>query len=142
SFLVGLVSTSVMVLVSTWLLHATWGNPLGVMLLVLAGVFTAVAVTALVDTLAKTPGQAGSYASIVAVVGGLLGGTFFPISQAPGFLASIRFLSPQGWLMQGFQGLASGDPLTGVLPAVAGTLAIGVVCAAVAWSRAYRMVAR
>lgn len=142
SFLIGLVSTSVMILVSTWLLHATWGNALGVAILVLAGVFTAVAVTALVATLAKTPGQAGSYASIVAVVGGLLGGTFFPISQAPGLLASMRFLSPQGWLMQGFEGLASGGSLAGSLPAIAGTIAIGVVCAAIAWSRAYRMVAR
>jgi len=69
------------------------GRPARVSLLVVAGVFTAVAVTALVTTLASTPAQAGSYASIVAVVGGLLGGTFFPISQAPGVFAALRFLS-------------------------------------------------
>ena len=142
SFAVGLVSTTLLVVASTLLLDATWGEPLGVALLVLAGVGTAVAVTALVTTLATTPAQAGSYASIVAVVGGLLGGTFFPISQAPGLLASLRFLSPQGWLMQGFQTLASGDSTSAVLPALAGTLVIGGVCGAVAWIRASRIVAR
>ncbi len=35
---------------------------------------------ALVSSLAKTPAQAGGYASTAAVVLGLLGGTFFPVS--------------------------------------------------------------
>ena len=118
-----------------------WGEPLGVALLVLAGVFTAVAVTALATTLAKTPAQAGAYASIVAVVGGLLGGTFFPVSQA-GALAYLRFLSPQGWLMAGFEELASGGAVAAALPAIAGTLAIGIACATIAWSRASKLVAR
>lgn len=142
SFAVGLVSTTLLVVASTLLLDATWGELLGVALLVLAGVATAVAVTALVTTLASTPAQAGSYASIVAVVGGLLGGTFFPISQAPGLLASLRFLSPQGWLMEGFQTLASGSSTAEVLPALVGTLLIGGVCGAVAWMRASKIVAR
>ncbi|HEX6131124.1 MAG TPA: ABC transporter permease [Actinomycetota bacterium] len=142
SFGVGLVSTSALVLASTWLLDATWGAPLGVALLVVTGVGTAVAVTALVSTFARTPAQAGNYASIVAVVGGLLGGTFFPISQAPGALAAVRFLAPQGWLMDGFQTLASGGAVAEALPAVAGTVAIGLVCGAAAWVRAERLMGR
>ncbi len=107
SFAVGLAATTLLVIASTLLLDATWGEPIGVSLLVLAGASTAVAVTALATTLAKTPAQAGAYVSIVAVVGGLLGGTFFPVSRA-GALAYLRFLSPQGWLMAGFEKLASG----------------------------------
>ncbi|MFN8232626.1 MAG: ABC transporter permease [Actinomycetota bacterium] len=103
SFVVGLVSTSLLVVATTWLLQAEWGDPVGVVLLVLGGVLAAVGVTAMVATLARTTAQAGAWVSIVAVVGGLLGGTFFPISQA-GFLGTVRFLSPQGWLMEGFQG--------------------------------------
>ncbi len=140
SFAVGLVATTLLVVASTLLLNAGWGAPFGVALLVLSGVLCAVGVTALVTTLAHTPAQAGSYTSIVAVVGGLLGGTFFPISQAPGVLAAMRFLSPQGWLMEGFERLASGDPASAAIPAILGTLAIGAVCAAVAWRRAARLV--
>lgn len=142
SFAVGFVSTTLLVIASTVLLDATWGDPLGVALLVIAGVFTAVAVTALVTTLASTPAQAGSYASIVAVVGGLLGGTFFPISQAPGAFAALRFLSPQGWMMEGFQELVSGGSIADALPALVGTFTIGAVCASIAWVRASRIVAR
>ena len=142
SFVVGLVSITLLILASSWLLDAEWGQPAGLTVLVLAGVLAAVGATALVATLARTPAQAGSYASIVAVVGGLLGGTFFPISQAPGLLASLRFLSPQGWLMEGFQQLASGGSAASVLPAATGAAVIGAVCAGVAWIRAGRLVAR
>jgi ABC-2 type transport system permease protein len=141
SLVVGLVSTSVLVVATTWLLDATWGDPLGVALLVVCGVLAAVGVTALVATLATTTAQAGAYVSIVAVVGGLLGGTFFPISQA-GFLGTIRFLSPQGWLMEGFQELAYGGDLSDIVWPLTGVVAIAVVTGAIAWMRSKQLVAR
>ena len=140
SFTLGLTSTILLVLASTWLLGAQWGDPLGVALLILGGVLAAVGVTALVATLAKTTAQAGAYVSIVAVVGGLLGGTFFPISQA-GLLGTIRFLSPQGWLMQGFTDLADGASVAGIAAPLIGVFAIAIVTGTIAWMRAQRMVA-
>jgi ABC-2 type transport system permease protein len=142
ALLVGLVSTSLLVVATSLLIDAAWGDPLGVALLVVAGVIAAVGVTALVSTFARSAAQAGSYASIVAVVGGLLGGTFFPIASAPGLLASIRFLSPQGWLMEGFVTLASGEPVTEAALPIVATFAIGVACGALAWRRAEAVVAQ
>jgi ABC-2 type transport system permease protein len=139
SFSVGALSTGLLVVATTLMLDADWGPPVGVVILVLVGVATAVAVTSLVATFAKTSAQAGSFASVVAVVGGLLGGTFFPISQAPGLLASARFLSPQGWLMEGFVELSTGGGLAGAAPAFAGTLAIGLLFGTLAWFRARRL---
>lgn len=141
SLVVGLVSTSLLVVATTWLLDASWGDPVGVVLLVICGVLAAVGVTALVATLATTTAQAGAFVSIVAVVGGLLGGTFFPISQA-GFLGTIRFLSPQGWLMEGFQELAYGGGLWDVVWPLTGVLVIAAVTGAIAWTRSKRLVAR
>jgi ABC-2 type transport system permease protein len=140
SFALGLTSTVLLVIASTWLLSAEWGDPLGVAALVLGGVLAAVGVTALVATLARTTAQAGAYVSIVAVVGGLLGGTFFPISQA-GFLGTIRSLSPQGWLMQGFTQLADGASLADIAAPLIGVFAIAFATGAIAWARASRMVA-
>ena len=140
SFAVGLVSTTLLVLATTWLLDARWGDPFGVTLLVLGGVLAAVGVTALVATLATTTAQAGAYVSIVAVVGGLLGGTFFPISQA-GFLGTIRFLSPQGWLMEGFQEVAYGGTVGDIAGPLLGVFAIAGVTGSIAWARSRRMVA-
>jgi len=141
SFAVGLVSTTLLVFATTWLLDARWGDPLGVALLVLGGVLAAVGVTALVATLATTTAQAGAYVSIVAVVGGLLGGTFFPISQA-GVLGTIRFLSPQGWLMEGFQELAYGGAVADIVRPLLGVFAIAAATGSIAWVRSQRMVAR
>ncbi len=140
SFVLGLTSTVLLVIASTWLLDAQWGDPVAVAALVLGGVLAAVGVTALVATLARTTAQAGAYVSIVAVVGGLLGGTFFPISQA-GFLGTIRFLSPQGWLMQGFTQLADGASIADIAAPLIGVLAIASATGAIAWARASRMVA-
>jgi ABC-2 type transport system permease protein len=139
SFVVGVLSTGLLVVATTLLLDAAWGPLIGVALLVVTGVATAVAVTGFVATFATTSTQAGNYASVVAVVGGLLGGTFFPISQAPGLLASARFLSPQGWLMEGFTELSTGGGLVGAFPALAGTLVIGVAFGTLTWVRARRM---
>jgi ABC-2 type transport system permease protein len=141
SLVVGLVSTVLLVLATTWLLQAEWGDPVGVALLVLGGVLAAVGVTALVAAYAKTTAQASAMVSIVAVVGGLLGGTFFPISQA-GLLGTIRFLSPQGWLMEGFQKLAYGASVRDAAGALAGVFTIALVTGGLAWARSTRMVAR
>jgi ABC-2 type transport system permease protein len=140
SLVVGLMSTVLLVLATTWLLQAEWGDPLGVVLLIVGGVLAAVGVTALVATFATTTAQAGAMVSIVAVVGGLLGGTFFPISQA-GILGQIRFLSPQGWLMEGFQELAYGGTVSDIIGPLVGVLVIATVSGSIAWARSKRMVA-
>lgn len=139
SLAMGLVSTTLLVLASGWLLDADWGDPLGVVLLVLGGVLSAVGVTSLVATLATTTAQAGAYVSIVAVVGGLLGGTFFPISEA-GVFGAIRFLSPQGWLMQGLQTLSYGGSVAEIWAALAGVTAIAIATGGIAWIRARKLV--
>ena len=43
-----------------------------------------------------------------ALVLGLLGGTFFPVSQAPGLLATVSYLSPHRWLLDGFRDVSYG----------------------------------
>jgi ABC-2 type transport system permease protein len=111
-----------------------------VVLLVLGGVLAAVGVTALVATFATTTAQAGAMVSIVAVVGGLLGGTFFPISQA-GILGQVRFLSPQGWLMEGFQELAHGGTAGDIMGPLVGVFTIALATGTFAWIRANRLVA-
>ena len=49
---------------------------------------------ALVATLARTPEQARPWRSVVALILGLLGGSFFPVAQAGGVLAALSLASP------------------------------------------------
>jgi ABC-2 type transport system permease protein len=95
SLILGVVSMGVLVVATTLLFGASWGNPLGVAVLVVAAVLAAMAIMALVATVAKTAEQAGNWQSVVAVVLGLLGGTFFPVSRAPGVLSTLTLITPQ-----------------------------------------------
>lgn len=142
AFVVGLVSMTALVVASALLLGAEWGNPAGVALLVVSGVVAAMGLTALVATLAKTAAQASGYASTVAVVLGLLGGTFFPVSQGPSFLANLSLIAPHAWMMRGFQDLAAGGTVADVLPSVGAVLAFAVVLGGAALVRSNRLVPR
>jgi ABC-2 type transport system permease protein len=140
-FVVGIVSMVVLVVATSAFIDATWGNPLGVALMVLAGVASAVGLTALVATLAKTPQQAGGYTSLATVVLGLFGGTFFPLSQAS-FLGTLSLLTPQAWMMRGFLDLGSGGSVADVAVPVAALLAFTAVAGALAVVRSRRLIAR
>lgn len=140
-FLVGFVSMGALVVATSTLLDASWGDPVGVLLMMLAGVASAVGVTALVATLAKTPQQAAGYTSLVTVVLGLFGGTFFPISQAS-FLSSLSLVAPQAWMMRGFQDLGSGGGVLDVLPSLLALTLFTVAAGGVAAARARRLIPR
>jgi ABC-2 type transport system permease protein len=131
AFILGLVSMLVLVIATTLLFGAEWGNPLGVSLLVVAAIVSALGIMAVVAAFAKTPEQAGNYSSMVAVVLGFLGGTFFPVGQAGGLLSDLRFITPHAWFMQGLGDLSAGH-VADVLPAVGALLLFGVVAGGIA----------
>lgn len=139
SFVIGSLSMATLIVATSLLLGAEWGNPVGVALLVLSGVLAAVGIMSIVATLAKTSEQAGNWQSIIAVVLGMLGGVFFPISQAPGILPKLSLLTPQAWFLRGLSDLAGDTGWTVVLPAVLAMLAFAAVTSAIASVRLDRM---
>jgi ABC-2 type transport system permease protein len=140
-FLVGVVSMSALVLATSAFLNADWGDPVGVALMVLFGVASAVALMALIATLAKSPQQAAGYASFVTVVLGLFGGTFFPISQAS-FLGTLTLLAPQAWMMRGFQDLAAGGTVADIAPSLIALAIFTIVTGSIAVARSRRLIGR
>ncbi len=134
AFVIGVVSMAVLVVATTLAVGADWGQPLGVVLLVLAAVTAAMGIVSLISGLAKTPEQAAAAGSLVGIVLGFLGGTFFDVSQAGGVIGSLRFISPHGWFMQGLADLSAGDVSVIVTPVLA-MLAFGVVTGAVGMAR-------
>ncbi|NNK91062.1 MAG: ABC transporter permease [Acidimicrobiia bacterium] len=140
AFVLGLVSMLVLWIASSLVMGAEWGNPVGVIVLIVAGVIAAMGVTALVAAFARTAEQAGGYAAIVAVVLGLLGGTFFPVSQASGFFSLVSKIAPHRWLMDGFNLLTAGDPVSAVIPSALAAVAFGVVTGVIGLLMARKMV--
>ena len=132
SFVLGVVSMAVLVVATTFLLGADWGNPAGVAILIVAAVVAAMGILAVVAAAARTQEQAGAFSAIVGLVLGLLGGSFFPVSQVGGILSSLSMLTPHAWFMRGLGDLAGGG-LVDIVPSVAALPAFGLITGAGAW---------
>ncbi|MEX0796501.1 MAG: ABC transporter permease [Acidimicrobiia bacterium] len=133
SFALGLISMFVLVVATQVLMGATWGAPLGVGLIVVAGILSAVGIIGLVAAVAKTPEGAGNMGAIIAVILGMLGGVFFQIGQGDDLLSRLTFITPHAWFMRGLADLADGAPWTAALPATGAILIFAVVTGAISW---------
>jgi ABC-2 type transport system permease protein len=133
AFVLGVVSMAVLVVATALLMDANWGAPAGVALLVIAGVLSAVGIMGLVASVAKTPEGAGNLGSIIAVILGMLGGTFFPIGSGGGILAALTYLTPHAWFLRGLAELSSDGPWTAALPAVGAIMVFAVVTGSASW---------
>ncbi|MFB4281799.1 ABC transporter permease [Nonomuraea sp. MTCD27] len=136
---VGVVSMAVLVVASTLLLGAQWGEPLGVGVLVVAGVLAATGVMALVATVATTAEQAGNVQAVVAVLLGVLGGVFIPVQQMGGAFAVLSMITPHRWFLEGLADLhGANPPVLAAVPTLA-LLGFAAVTTGIALLRAGRM---
>lgn len=140
SFVVGLVSMIVLALGTTWLVGADWGDPLAVLVLMVFGVLAALGIMGVIATLANSPEQAANWQSIVAVVLGLLGGSFFPLSQGPGVLANLSLLTPHAWFLRGLGDVSAGGGIGDIVTPVLALLVFAGATAGIAAARVGRMV--
>ena len=141
SFWLGVISLGVLILATRFLMGATWGPPLGVALLAVAGVFSAVSIMGLVASVAKTPEGAGNLGAIIAVILGMLGGTFFPVGQGDDLLSKLTYLTPHAWFMEGLAEISGGAEWTAALPAVGALLAFSLILGSIGWTLLRRRIA-
>jgi ABC-2 type transport system permease protein len=141
SFVLGLVSMSVLVAASTVLLGAEWGNSLGVAVMVLAGIVAAMGIMFVVAAFARSPEQAGNLQAIIAFVLAMLGGTFFPIAQVGGLVSSLSLLTPHAWFLRGLGDLAAGGGVGAVFPAALYVALFGIITGGLAQFRIGRVLA-
>lgn len=140
TFGIGVLSMGALAVATSLLLGARWGNPVGVAILIVAGVAAATGVMALVASLARTVDQASNWQAIIAVVLGVFGGVFFPISQVGGMLATLSYVTPHRWFLQGLADLTGGGGLGVVVVPALAMFAFAVVAGAVAAIRIGKVV--
>jgi len=137
TFLLGLISLVTMIVATTLLLGASWGDPVAVAAVAVSIVLAAMGVTALAASQAKTAGQADGFASIVTMGLALLGGNFVPLQGAPEAMRTIALATPNGLALRALGDLvADGGGIVSVLPYIAGILAFAVICGGIATVRA------
>jgi ABC-2 type transport system permease protein len=140
-FAIGVIAMVVLIVASTLLLGADWGNPIGVGLLVFGGVTSATGVSAMAATLARTEEQASGWNAILAMSLAILGGTFFSLARAPEFVSNLSLITPHAWFLRGLDELASpSGAVSDVLLAVAVMVGIGIVTGGIGLMRARRLV--
>jgi ABC-2 type transport system permease protein len=127
SLLVGVVSTGTLVVATSFLVGARWGDPFGVAVLVVAGVLSATILVSMVSLLARTAEQANVWQSIFAIVLGMLGGAFFPVVNGPGLLAQLSLITPHAWFLRGLGTLRGGGGVVDILPAAAAMLVFPLI---------------
>ena len=106
SVVLGVVSTTVLLTAGGLMFDVDFGSPAAVAVLVLSVVLAATSVMFLVARVARTAEQAGVASSIVALVLGIAGGAFFPLS-ASGAAGVLLDLNPVAAFMRGL-GITSG----------------------------------
>ena len=104
----GAASLGTVIVITSLLFGADWGNPLGAAAIGLTMVVAVVALTALVISIARTERQAEGLASIVVFGLALLGGNFVTISAAPPLMRRLALFTPNGWALRGFVDLSTG----------------------------------
>ena len=140
SVVIGLTSMVVLALTTHYALGAHWGDPLGIGVLIVCAVLAATGVTAFVTTLAKTQEQANAWLSMVSIILGMLGGSFFPVAQAGGVVSVLSKMTPHAWFLSGLQDLSSGEALSSIVKPSIVLLAIAAACGALALVRVRKLI--
>ena len=141
SFVTGVTAMAVLVAATTLALGADWGPPLGVALVVMAAVISAIGLTAFITSFMRTLDGAAAASSAVAITLGILGGTFSPIAQAPEAMQTLSLVTPHAWFLRGLAEMQGAGTIADALPAVLVLLAIGLVTGGIGFARARRLVA-
>lgn len=126
-YLTGVAQMSILIFATTALFQLKWGNPLGVVVLVLAAVFGATGWGMLITALARTAGQVSSVGSALMLIFGILGGSFVSLENLHPFVQNLSKITPNAWGLDGFTTLALGGGLTDITTPITALLIMGTI---------------
>jgi ABC-2 type transport system permease protein len=124
-------------LVTSLVFGADWGDPAGVLVVILATVLAIAGISTLVTGFARTESQADGITSVLAFGFVLIGGGFVSPGDLPDTLARVALITPNRWALNAFAELAAGaSGIAAVLTPVLVLTSIGVITGAIGLRRA------
>jgi ABC-2 type transport system permease protein len=132
---------SVIVVATTVLLGADWGDPLAVAALIFATALAASGIATLIVGFARNEEQASSFIAVVAMTLAVFGGSFFRMSDAPEGMAALSIVTPHAWFLRGINDLAAGGGVGVVVPSLVVLATVGLVTGGIGLLRARQVVA-
>lgn len=126
-FLIGFVQMGILIVASSLLFSLQWGDPLAVVVLVLAAVAGATGWGILLAAFARTSSQVSSIGTALMLLFGILGGSFFGTAGLSGVMGIFSKITPNAWAQAGFITLAAGGALADILTQIGGLLVMAAV---------------
>ena len=109
------VQAVILLVAGRFIFSIDWGRLDAVAALTLVAAAVASGLALLVISLVRTPAQAGAIGAGVYLVLALLGGNFTGTAAAGGTYAGIQKLTPNGWLLQGWDAVMRGGRLADIV---------------------------
>jgi len=109
------------------LFRLSWGDGRAVMMLILAAAFGASGWGILMAAVLKTPGQVAITGSAIALLFGILGGSFFDLSMLPEWVRKVGMITPNSWANEGFRILSMGGQLSAIKTNLIALLVMGAL---------------
>jgi ABC-2 type transport system permease protein len=122
--ILGLVQAIGLLIVGRLVFGVSWGDPLGVLLLIIVLAVAAAGASVLLGTVARSGEQAVALGIVLAVAFGMLGGCMWMLSGVGPLMRTVGHVAPQAWAMDAFVRLVyAHSGIAGILPDV-GVLAL------------------
>jgi len=131
-FFTGTAQLSILIGASTLFFQLKWGDPLGVIVLVLAAVFAASGWGMLITAMARTTAQVSTLGSALMLVFGILGGSFIDVGMMPEPVRLLSKITPNAWGLDGFTTLALGGTMSQLIRPLAALMVMGILLFAAA----------
>jgi len=129
-WLTGVAQVSILIVASSLIFGLVWGNPAGVMALIVTVAIAATGWGLLLASFAKTTAQISSLGTTLMLVFGILGGTFLPAPDS-GFLQMLSKITPHVWALEGFSVLSDGGSLIDIIPSLLALLLMAAILFAI-----------
>jgi ABC-2 type transport system permease protein len=126
-FFTGVAQVGILILASALFFGVRWGDPAGVIVLILATVYGAAGWGMLITAMVRTPAQVGSIGSAIMLIFGILGGSFINLEQMHPIVQALSKITPNAWGLDGFTTLALGGTLADLAVPVTALLIMGTV---------------
>ncbi|MBK8418467.1 ABC transporter permease [Candidatus Villigracilis saccharophilus] len=126
-FLTGAAQMLILIGASSLFFQLKWGDPFGVIILVLAAVFGATGWGMFITALARTPAQVASVGSAIMLIFGIMGGSFISLDQMPPAIQTFSKITPNAWALDGFTTLGLGGTLADLSSPIVALLTMGTI---------------
>lgn len=108
------VQATILLIAGRLIFAIDWGRLDAVVALTVAAAAVASSLALLIISLVRTPGQAGAIGAGVYLVLALIGGNFVGTAATAGTYATLQKLTPNGWLLRGWDTTMRGGNLSDV----------------------------